>query len=61
MLHPHPAQGMQAAGKCATVQTPPVLPTGLPVAEAVDAIVAALSAEARLVKPGRDAPLDIER
>ncbi|MET8101898.1 SDR family oxidoreductase [Streptomyces sp. NPDC005236] len=45
----------------AVLGTPPVLPAGLAVAEAVDAIVAALSADAPLVKPGRDAPLDVER
>ncbi|MGW2787804.1 SDR family NAD(P)-dependent oxidoreductase [Streptomyces populi] len=55
---PHVETGF--AGR-AVLGTPPVLPTGLPVAEAVDAIVAALSAGARLVKPGRDAPLDVER
>ncbi|MER5402108.1 SDR family oxidoreductase [Streptomyces sp. NPDC002599] len=45
----------------AVLGTPPVLPAGLPVAEAADAIVAALAAGARLVKPGRDATLDVER
>ncbi|MFF4539930.1 SDR family NAD(P)-dependent oxidoreductase [Streptomyces aureus] len=45
----------------AVLGTPPALPAGLPVAEAVDAIVAALSAGARVVKPGRDAPLEAER
>ncbi|MFF3883691.1 SDR family NAD(P)-dependent oxidoreductase [Streptomyces sp. NPDC001914] len=55
---PHVETGF--AGR-AVLGTPPALPAGLPVAEAVDAIVAGLSARARLVKPGRDAPLDIER
>ncbi|MFD5816713.1 SDR family NAD(P)-dependent oxidoreductase [Streptomyces sp. NPDC127038] len=55
---PHVETGF--AGR-AVLGTPPVLPPGLPVPEAVDAIVAALSAGARLVKPGRDAPLDVER
>jgi Short-chain dehydrogenases of various substrate specificities len=55
---PHVETGF--AGR-AVLGMPPVLPPGLPVAEAVDAIVAALSAGARVVKPGRDAPLDVER
>ena len=55
---PHVETGF--AGR-AVLGTPPLLPAGLPVAEAVDAIVAALSAGARQVKPGRDAPLDVER
>ncbi|PKT71224.1 SDR family oxidoreductase [Streptomyces populi] len=55
---PHVETGF--AGR-AVLGTPPALPAGLPVAEAVDAIVAALSAGARVVKPGRDAPLDAER
>ncbi|MEV6019436.1 SDR family oxidoreductase [Streptomyces sp. NPDC051997] len=55
---PHMETGF--AGR-AVLGTPPVLAAGLPVAEAVDAIVAALSAGARLVKPGRETPLDVER
>ncbi|MFF3615257.1 SDR family NAD(P)-dependent oxidoreductase [Streptomyces sp. NPDC002580] len=55
---PHVETGF--AGR-AVLGTPPVLPAGLPVAEAVDAVVAALSAGARMVKPGRDTPLDVER
>ncbi|MFE4695580.1 SDR family NAD(P)-dependent oxidoreductase [Streptomyces sp. NPDC056738] len=55
---PHVETGF---GDRAVLGTPPVLPAGVPVADAVDAIVAALSAGARVVKPGHDAPLDVER
>ncbi|MFD5517238.1 SDR family NAD(P)-dependent oxidoreductase [Streptomyces sp. NPDC127066] len=55
---PHVETGF--AGR-AVLGTPPVLPAGLPVAEAADAIVTALSVGAHLVKPGHDAALDVER
>ncbi|MFD6491921.1 SDR family NAD(P)-dependent oxidoreductase [Streptomyces sp. NPDC060188] len=41
--------------------TPPVLPAGLPVEYAVDAIVEALTSGARLVRPGAGATLDVVR
>ncbi|MEU9918040.1 hypothetical protein [Streptomyces sp. NPDC051001] len=39
----------------------PHLPPGLPVEDAADAVVAALSEGARLVRPGTVAPLEVVR
>ncbi|MFJ3224160.1 SDR family NAD(P)-dependent oxidoreductase [Streptomyces sp. NPDC086783] len=55
---PHMDTGF--AGRAVVGQAPP-LPRGLPVAEAVDAIVRALSEGARLVRPGSGATLDVVR
>ncbi|MFJ9724897.1 SDR family NAD(P)-dependent oxidoreductase [Streptomyces sp. NPDC101209] len=55
---PHMDTGFAAR---AVVGEPPPLPPGLPVTEAVDAIVEALSGGARLVRPGAGATLDVVR